>query len=142
MTSDCGGGSTELSYVISGENNSNNGIKVAENPISLPYGALALKKRLEACENDMDRQLIYDEIVQNLKDALETVKAPAELKSDDGYEIYMSGGGYRALGNSSLNNKTIYLYIIKLILTPFFFKMYIYICMHVFRLFIYGKKIS
>ncbi|CAO3643644.1 unnamed protein product [Cunninghamella blakesleeana] len=107
LTSDCGGGSTELSYVISGENNSNDDIKVAENPISLPYGALALKKRLDACENDIDRQLIYDEIVQNLKEALETVNAPTELKSEDGYEIYMSGGGYRALGYLSMARKSL-----------------------------------
>ncbi|KAI9308969.1 Ppx/GppA phosphatase family-domain-containing protein [Cunninghamella echinulata] len=108
LTSDCGGGSVELSTCyISRESNAMNGVKVSDKPISLPYGALALKKRLEKCENNFDRQLIYDEIIQNIQQALEEVNPPSELKSDDGYEIYMSGGSFRALGYLSMARKSL-----------------------------------
>ncbi|CAO3578009.1 unnamed protein product [Absidia cylindrospora] len=105
LTSDCGGGSVELSYVISGPNN-DNGFQAAQQPVSLPYGAMALKKRLAQCGTKDERHALYDEVKTALQQALHDTQPPDAIQHDDGYEIYMSGGGFRALGYLSMARKS------------------------------------
>ncbi|KAI8100077.1 Ppx/GppA phosphatase family-domain-containing protein [Halteromyces radiatus] len=102
LTSDCGGGSVELSYVMS----DGNGVSTAQTPVSLPYGAMALKKRLQQCEGKKERQDLYLEVESAIRQALKETEPPNQLKHKDGYEIYMSGGGFRALGYLSMARKS------------------------------------
>lgn len=114
LTSDCGGGSVELSYVISGPRggeHSNTGFQAAQAPVSLPYGAMALKRRLLQCDSKKERQALYEEVKTALRQALHETQPPAQLQqqgkgSSDGYELYMSGGGFRALGYLSMARKS------------------------------------
>ncbi|KAI8337477.1 Ppx/GppA phosphatase family-domain-containing protein [Chlamydoabsidia padenii] len=107
LTSDCGGGSVELSYVIS-EPTHGKGFQAAQEPVSLPYGAMALKRRLQQCQGKKDRQALYEEVETALRQALHSTQPPEQLqhKNGDGYEIYMSGGGFRALGYLSMARKS------------------------------------
>ncbi|KAI8991950.1 Ppx/GppA phosphatase family-domain-containing protein [Mycotypha africana] len=111
LTMDLGGGSVEVSYVMTSvpiaENSSNNrgsdgNIRVSSNPVSMPYGAAALKKRLEECQSSKQRHALYKEVVAEVKKAYNETKLPSSLLTKDGYNVYMSGGGFRALGYLSM----------------------------------------
>ena len=103
LTMDLGGGSVEISYVMTDDvQQDGETIRVSPCPVSLPYGAAALKRRLAKCESDKDMDHLYDEVVSNLKKAHEDGKLPKSLMSKDGYQVYMSGGGFRALGYLSM----------------------------------------
>lgn len=108
VTMDLGGGSLEISYVIMPSTNS---IQVAKSPVSLPYGAALLKRRLAKCETQEDRDALYEEIVSNVRKAMEQVNFPKELEQQDGLSVYMSGGGLRALGYLSMSTKAVALHI-------------------------------
>ncbi|KAI9255299.1 Ppx/GppA phosphatase family-domain-containing protein [Sporodiniella umbellata] len=102
LTMDLGGGSVEVSYVMTDAEKNPDNIKVSEHPVSLPYGAAALKKRLAQCTTNKDMDTLFEEVVDALKDAHEKANLPQMLWSKDGYEVYMSGGGFRALGYLSM----------------------------------------
>ncbi|KAF7722890.1 hypothetical protein EC973_002610 [Apophysomyces ossiformis] len=102
LTVDCGGGSFELSYVTRAEDSETGKIKVCPDPVSLPYGAAALKRRLAKCESSKDRKSLHKEIVQQVEQALKRVNPPDHLTHKDGYTLYSSGGGFRALGYLSM----------------------------------------
>lgn len=112
---DLGGGSVEVSYVmttISDDENSNgelktteSGISVSSNPVSLPYGAAALKKRLAICDSDEKKEELYQEVVGELRKAHDIAQLPKSLQHKDGYKVYMSGGGFRCLGYLSMGKK-------------------------------------
>jgi retrograde regulation protein 2 len=105
---DLGGGSVEVSYVMtqrSEEDKSGSPIIVSQHPVSLPYGAAALKRRLMKCKSDKERQDLYKEIVSELKKAHDEGKLPESLLNKDGYKVFMSGGGFRALGYLSMAMK-------------------------------------
>ncbi|KAI8987138.1 Ppx/GppA phosphatase family-domain-containing protein [Pilobolus umbonatus] len=109
LTMDLGGGSVEVSYVISDINgdlntvtNENSNVEVASYPVSMPYGAAVLKKRLVACESDKEIRRLHKEIVTELKTAQSNMTLPKSLCHKDGYDVYMSGGGFRCLGYLSM----------------------------------------
>lgn len=110
---DLGGGSFEFSYVTSshsGEKSQNDSksssINVSDTPVSLPYGAAALKRRLAQCTSQAERQALHDDIVIQVREAVKRIGIPEYLGNDDqGYTIYMSGGGFRALGYLSMARK-------------------------------------
>ncbi|KAI8889889.1 actin-like ATPase domain-containing protein [Backusella circina FSU 941] len=109
LTMDLGGGSVEVSYVLTtsnttltGEDKSGSPISVSQHPVSLPYGAAALKRRLMKCKSDQEVQDLYKEIVSELKKAHDEGKLPKSLLNKDGYKVFMSGGGFRALGYLSM----------------------------------------
>ncbi|KAI9006598.1 Ppx/GppA phosphatase family-domain-containing protein [Phycomyces nitens] len=105
LTMDLGGGSVELSYVIKDTKNEKDGMKVCKNPMSMPYGAAALKRRLAKCENKNDRKALYTEVEDRIKKAFAHARPPEQLKENGGYRMYMSGGGFRALGYLSMEMK-------------------------------------
>lgn len=109
LTMDLGGGSVEVSYVMTNTMPDNatdaivsDNICVSQHPVSLPYGAAALKRRLAKCESNKDVNRLFKEVVLELKKAHDSSKLPKSLLTKDGYEVYMSGGGFRALGYLSM----------------------------------------
>ncbi|CAO3656986.1 unnamed protein product [Mucor hiemalis] len=118
LTMDLGGGSVEVSYVMTSavdddvedknevttddKNNKESNIRVSPYPVSLPYGAAALKRRLAKCESDEEMDALYSEVLNELQKAHDQGKFPKSLMSKDGYKVYMSGGGFRALGYLSM----------------------------------------
>ncbi|KAF9111142.1 hypothetical protein BGX27_005350 [Mortierella sp. AM989] len=98
---DLGGGSVQLNYIIRGASDGQG--KSSPNAQSWPYGAAALSKRLNDCGRDKGaREAIYEEMVQAFKNGLEDINVPPQIREhsdrEDGYRIYLSGGGFRALG--------------------------------------------
>ncbi|KAI7907943.1 Ppx/GppA phosphatase family-domain-containing protein [Cokeromyces recurvatus] len=114
LTMDLGGGSVEISYVMTSaylDSNNNDddsnslikdSIRVSTHPVSLPYGAAALKRRLAKCESKDEMNDLYNELVAKLKKAHDEAKLPKTLLHKDGYKVYMSGGGFRAIGYLSM----------------------------------------
>ncbi|KAL1917068.1 uncharacterized protein VTP21DRAFT_5266 [Calcarisporiella thermophila] len=111
---DLGGGSVELNYVIRvpGEHP----LTSSPNASSLPYGAAALTHKLRALTTSQERDALFSQIVADLRIAFEGIGVPERLKEkaqkESGYTLYMSGGGFRALGymcmadQSSSENKS------------------------------------
>ncbi|OAQ33875.1 actin-like ATPase domain-containing protein, partial [Linnemannia elongata AG-77] len=98
---DLGGGSVQLNYIIRGPGDGQGAS--SPNAQSWPYGAAALSKRLNACGSDkVARQEIFDEMVLAFKHGLDAIDvAPAVREHNEregGYRMYLSGGGFRALG--------------------------------------------
>ncbi|KAG0214112.1 hypothetical protein BGX28_002628 [Mortierella sp. GBA30] len=98
---DLGGGSVQLNYIIRGPNDGQG--KSSPNAQSWPYGAAALSKRLNNCGNDQAaRQVIYEEMVLAFKRGLEDIDIAPSVREhnerEGGYRMYLSGGGFRALG--------------------------------------------
>ncbi|KAF9978782.1 hypothetical protein BGZ73_000429 [Actinomortierella ambigua] len=98
---DLGGGSVQLNYIIRKPTDGPG--QSSDNAQSWPYGAAALSRRLNACGDDqLARKRIYDEMVQAFKTGLEVIKVHPDIVRDNeehgGYKVYLSGGGFRALG--------------------------------------------
>ncbi|OBZ85866.1 Retrograde regulation protein 2 [Choanephora cucurbitarum] len=105
LTMDLGGGSVEVSYVMTSQATSDttDHIAVSPNPVSMPYGAAALKRKLEKCKSEEERSALYQEVVGELKKARDLGQLPETLlHPGEGYDVYMSGGGFRALGYLSM----------------------------------------
>lgn len=120
---DLGGGSCELSFITSNHSLSplseddtrpKKRLKASANPVSLPYGAAVLTKRLGKCDDSKKKKRkLFNEIVEQVTKAKTTTNIPGHLMDHDGYTLYMSGGGFRALGylsmaltnHASLSNK-------------------------------------
>lgn len=101
---DLGGGSTQLSWIraINGQ------VTISENPVSLPYGAAALTHRLR----NEDSKILYQEIKDAYKLALEKINIPRELQMEaienGGFRLYCCGGGLRGLGHLLIANEPEY----------------------------------
>ncbi|KAG0353192.1 hypothetical protein BGZ54_002364 [Gamsiella multidivaricata] len=95
---DLGGGSVQLNYIIRGPNDGQG--KSSPNAQSWPYGAAALSRRLNNCGHDKAaREAIFDEMVSAFKHGLKDINIPPEVNGrEGGYRMYLSGGGFRALG--------------------------------------------
>ncbi|ORX81152.1 actin-like ATPase domain-containing protein [Basidiobolus meristosporus CBS 931.73] len=96
---DLGGGSVELNYVIK-----HSGVPPvsSDNAQSLPYGAALLARRLNKCQTEVERKNIYQEIVEAMRQALESINVPTDSTSTMRKTLYLSGGGFRALGYMSM----------------------------------------
>lgn len=92
---DLGGGSTQLSWISCKDGN----FKMSETPVSLPYGAATLTRRLQRSS----RAELSAEIKVRLAAAVKTIKIPEELQKQanktGGFKMYVSGGGFRGLGH-------------------------------------------
>ncbi|KAI5804503.1 Ppx/GppA phosphatase family-domain-containing protein [Geopyxis carbonaria] len=94
LVMDLGGGSTQLSWMISP---GRDGVtQISETPISLPYGAAALTKRLETAINDAAKADIKAEMATRLAEAYTAVGLPDTLLENA--TLYLSGGGFRGFG--------------------------------------------
>lgn len=101
---DMGGGSTQLSWMraVNGQ------VTISEHPVSLPYGAAALTHRLK---HD-DPKILYQEIKDAYKLALEKINIPRELQIEaeeiGGFRLFCCGGGLRGLGHLLIANEPDY----------------------------------
>lgn len=101
---DLGGGSTQLSWIIS----KNGQVKISDNPVSLPYGAAALSFRMK--HEDIN-ELFY-EIKNSYKVAFEKINLPdiliKDMKENNGIKLFCCGGGLRGLGHLLIANEDDY----------------------------------
>lgn len=114
LVMDLGGGSTQLSWLLS----SGGQVTVEPNPISMPYGAAALTKRLEAATGDKKAiAAIRTEIAGRLNDAYASFLFPSSLKKQQkgGLALYLCGGGFRGFGYLLLAQSPIQPYPIPII---------------------------
>ncbi|KAF9578195.1 hypothetical protein BGW38_006141 [Lunasporangiospora selenospora] len=98
---DLGGGSVQLNYIIRGPKDGAG--KSSPNARSWAYGAAALSRRLNLCGDDkVARKAIFDGMVQDFKQGLEDIEVAPVIRErqerEGGYRLYLSGGGFRALG--------------------------------------------
>ncbi|KAG0164800.1 hypothetical protein DFQ28_009643 [Apophysomyces sp. BC1034] len=100
LVMDLGGGSVELSHVRTLKHAGQ--FQAAASPVSLPFGAAVLKNRLIRCNTASERQMLYQEIVEHFQRAKAQVQVPEDLHHPEGYTVYMSGGGFRALAYLSM----------------------------------------
>lgn len=101
---DLGGGSTQLSWIIS----KNGNVRISDSPVSLPYGAAALTYRMK---ND-DINELFNEIKNAYQLAVEKINLPVELledlKKNNGLKLFCCGGGLRGLGHLLIANQSNY----------------------------------
>lgn len=100
LVMDLGGGSTQLSWLMSG---GETGVMMPESgAVSMPYGAAAMSRRLAEAEKAGAADELKTEIGSEMKKAYESLKVPLELKDtpgkEPGYTLYLSGGGFRGWG--------------------------------------------
>lgn len=101
---DLGGGSTQLSWIIS----KNGEVKISDHPVSLPYGAAALTHRMKYEDvNDL-----FHEIKSSYQVALEKIDLPQilidDIKNNNGTKLFCCGGGLRGLGHLLIANEPDY----------------------------------
>lgn len=101
---DLGGGSTQLSWIIS----KNGEVKISEHPVSLPYGAAALSHRMKFEDiNDL-----FHEIKSSYQVALEKINLPKilidDIEKNNGTKLFCCGGGLRGLGHLVIANEPDY----------------------------------
>jgi retrograde regulation protein 2 len=116
LVMDLGGGSTQITWVdtLNGE------VRMWENgSVSLPYGAAALTKKLEAVGSQHTRAFkkFEAEVIKDLSDAIDTIRIPEELYVlfGGGLSVYLSGGGFRGWGFILMSEHTIQPYPIPII---------------------------
>ena len=103
LVMDLGGGSAQVTWIISQEGHVRTSPKVA---ISFPYGAAAISKRLKECKESDDpedaKQKFRQEIRANFRKAYQELEIPRELvdqaEKEGGFHLYLSGGGFRGWG--------------------------------------------
>lgn len=95
---DLGGGSTQLTWIMTDQGK----VRISEaGSVSLPYGAAALSKRLEASGSigSKDYRAFEQGVVAGLEAAVQAINIPKELLDlSDGIPLYLSGGGFRGWG--------------------------------------------
>lgn len=92
---DLGGGSCQVSWITCARGE----FQMSPTPVSLPYGAAALTRRLKR----EDSRAVFDEMRRNLAAAVDAIQIPEWLSKaavdNGGFKIYVCGGGYRGLGH-------------------------------------------
>jgi len=107
LVMDLGGGSTQITWMMTKDGHMQTSPKGA---FSFPYGAAALTQRLTLIEKkskseeeeNAKKEALRQEMKQNFLDAYNGLELPAELvnkaKKEDGFTLYLSGGGFRGWG--------------------------------------------
>lgn len=112
---DMGGGSVQLTWMTKKPNG-----HVDMGPsISFPYGAAALMSRLSSTSN-YEHVRLAEEMVANIRNALEKdLQIPLSqwgtAKLNGGFNLYLSGGGFRGVGHSLMSKEMIQPYPISII---------------------------
>lgn len=101
LVMDLGGGSTQLTWMVAKDG------MVTTSPrgsISFPYGAAALTRRLQEARNKgskAEKELIT-EMKENFRNAYKELEVPESLEhiatKHGGFDLYLSGGGFRGWG--------------------------------------------
>lgn len=112
---DLGGGSTQITWIVTEEGE----VKMwEEGSVSLPYGAAALTKRLEAAggKGSEGYKKFEEEVLGDLKSAVRRIDVPkALLEAEGGLHLYLSGGGFRGWGFVLMSQHSIKPYPIPII---------------------------
>ncbi|KAH8598420.1 Ppx/GppA phosphatase family-domain-containing protein [Bisporella sp. PMI_857] len=106
LVMDLGGGSTQISWMIVYRGEVQTSPKGA---FSFPYGAAALTRRLKEIsagktkdEVEKAKDKFREEMRTNFLDAYKKLEIPKDLeekaKRDGGFQLYLSGGGFRGWG--------------------------------------------
>lgn len=96
---DLGGGSTQLSWIkcVNGE------ITQSSTPVSLPYGAGALSRRMKL----EDKRHLFMEIKDAYSDAIGKIGIPQDMIDEShekgGFDLFTCGGGLRGMGHLLLS---------------------------------------
>jgi retrograde regulation protein 2 len=104
LVMDLGGGSTQITWIISPDPSSKEQISMSDKfSVSMPYGAAAMTRRLKEAneKGEKARDKLKQEVITDLKAAVEEIKMPEELTNQarhDGLNLYLSGGGFRGWG--------------------------------------------
>lgn len=96
MCIDMGGGSLQLTHVSAGPE----GKVIPSTSVSHPYGAAALMKARSTLD-DGDLMDLQREIATTLQDTMNTA-----TEEGVGYNLYLSGGGFRGWGHFLMSQKT------------------------------------
>ena len=117
LVMDLGGGSIQLSWVDSTENNE---IKICDNgSVSLPYGAAALTKRLEKATNQAEKDELHGELLSEITQACERIgvidNLGAQSRRKGHLHVYLSGGGFRGWGYILMSRHAIQPYPVPII---------------------------
>ena len=115
LVMDLGGGSTQISWM-----RFEKGVcSMADAPVSMPYGAAALTKRLETATDAGAIEALREEMRGRITDAFVSLHIPKELqdeaKAEGGYTLYVSGGGFRGFGYLLLDQHSIEPYPVPII---------------------------
>lgn len=96
---DLGGGSVQISWLFSKSGQVETSPKGS---VSLPYGAAALTKLMEGALEATELQKLQNQVAKNFEQAIEYLEIPAtlvkEAMEDEGFTLYLSGGGFRGWG--------------------------------------------
>lgn len=101
LVMDLGGGSTQLTWMIVRDGDVTTSHKGS---ISFPYGAAALTRRLQEARREGPRgeEELVKEMKENFKNAYHSLEVPESLEqaaqSQGGFDLYLSGGGFRGWG--------------------------------------------
>ena len=113
---DMGGGSVQMTWVIKTLNGDIDMSPVGS--VSFPYGAAALMSTLSKVSVQKEAAL-RDEIASKLQTGLEDIQIPSSLRNEalqnDGYTLYLSGGGFRGRGYVLMSTEDIQPYPIPII---------------------------
>lgn len=117
LVMDLGGGSTQLSWLISKEGK---GVQMPETgSISMPFGAAAMSRRLAEAEKAGKKAELETEVKNAVKEAFAKLEVPKELeraaKEQGGFTLYLSGGGFRGWGYVLMNQHQVKPYPIPVI---------------------------
>ncbi|ORY00596.1 retrograde regulation protein 2 [Clohesyomyces aquaticus] len=115
LVMDLGGGSTQITWMMTEDGE----VKMSEKgSVSLPYGAAALVKHLEASGHHGDKFKEFErDVIKDLKHAVEEIVIPQALLKDakKGLSLYLSGGGFRGWGFILMSEHPIHPYPIPII---------------------------
>ncbi|KAK6823096.1 hypothetical protein RU639_006185 [Aspergillus parasiticus] len=103
---DLGGGSMQMTWIVSHAGD----VRISsKGSISFPYGAAALTQKLEALTKGKDedeaakaKEQFRQEMTSQFRRAWEDLEIPEQLvdkaKKEGGFQLYLSGGGFRGWG--------------------------------------------
>ena len=117
LVMDLGGGSTQITWMKT----ENGELKMSDvGSVSMPYGAAALTKHLQALgeEDQNARKEFEHEVIGRLKDAVKTIAIPEDLVQEGhkrGLNLYLTGGGFRGWGFVLMNEHHIKPYPVPII---------------------------
>lgn len=96
---DLGGGSVQISWLYSKSGQVETSPKGS---VSFPYGAAALTKLMEGALGTHEQEKLQNQLAKNFEQAIEYLEMPAtlveEAKEEEGFTLYLSGGGFRGWG--------------------------------------------
>ncbi|OJD18993.1 hypothetical protein AJ78_01021 [Emergomyces pasteurianus Ep9510] len=113
LVMDLGGGSVQITWMSPRSE--------AKHCFSFPYGAAALTKKLEEAKKLGDEALekLSEEIISNFRQAYKDLEIPEKVVEDaknrGGFDLYLSGGGFRGWGYLLMSQSDIAPYPIQII---------------------------